>query len=29
MKENIAIGNIVVKNCLTGEMLPQHFTKPL
>ena len=27
IKDRIAVGDIVVKHCLTGEMLAGHFTK--
>ena len=29
IKDRISVGNIVVKHCPTGEMLADHFTKPL
>ena len=29
IKDRIAVGNIVVKHCPTGEILEDQFTKPL
>jgi hypothetical protein len=29
IKDRVSNGNITLKHCLTGEMLADHFTKPL